>query len=212
MQASLRVSSRTSKWHRNWSSGHLLHRAMSDAGGALLDYDVVYCLHHYAIILYPVDIFFQNVSRILKWAQVCCQLLSGVSLRWGGSVSIWETWMRSLVIVNGLQEGWYWWQSKFVSIFCHSLVFSVDFWYMASCTQFAGRSTTTCIRLRRMLVGLCFILFMNTSYLMIFLGWFLNRNSDIPRSFVRNTAINNSCLSRCSVLHQTKRDAGYWKI
>lgn len=48
---------------------HLLHRAMSDTGGAMLDYDFEYFLLHYAIIyLIPFTSVF-GTTRIIQSAQ-----------------------------------------------------------------------------------------------------------------------------------------------
>ena len=50
------------KWHGILERylAQLLHWAMSDPGGAILDYDFEYFLLHYAISFYPVDICFRN--------------------------------------------------------------------------------------------------------------------------------------------------------
>ena len=99
-----------------------------------------------------------------------------------------------------------------LSFYCHLLIFSIDFWYMASSTLFADPRTTYCIGLCRMfvalvMVGLCFIIIMTTSYLMIFLGWFLNPNSEKRRCFqvVRNAAmkLNESLTYHVLVFHCT---------
>jgi hypothetical protein len=150
-------------------------------------------LLHYAIFFYLVAIRFQNHRNTTMSTK------------------------RSPAIVDGLQE-----LVKVIlvtklnslSIYCHSLIFSVDFWYIyiyMGSSQFPAASTTFCIGLCRLLVGKCLIMIMNTSCLSIFLGWFLNRNSDgAPLCETQLWFID--CLSRCSALHWTKQNAGSWKV
>jgi hypothetical protein len=83
---------------------------MSDFGGAVLDSGYEYILPHYGIFFYPIDIYFQNDRKSPTSKEMSPVVVDGL-----------QKLVRVVILVIKL---------NLLTIYCHSLIFSIDFRYI----------------------------------------------------------------------------------